>query len=36
VFQQALKQIWAESHPLITLNAAGDESGSCEGDSCAI
>jgi predicted DsbA family dithiol-disulfide isomerase len=36
VFQQALKQAWQESHPLITLASSSEESGSCEGESCAI
>lgn len=37
LFQQALEQAWAESHPLTQVNDASSEDvGNCEGDECAI
>lgn len=37
LFQQALEQAWAESHPLIRVSSASsEEAGSCEGDNCAL
>ncbi len=37
LFQQALEQAWAESHPLTQVSSSSTaESGSCDGDSCAI
>lgn len=36
LFQKALEQAWAESHPLIQVSATNEEAGSCDGDSCAI
>ncbi|SRR5258707_3766103 len=37
LFQQALAQAWAESHPLIQVSSASsDDAGSCSGDSCEI
>jgi predicted DsbA family dithiol-disulfide isomerase len=36
LFQQALEQAWSESHPLIQVGSSSDESGSCEGDNCAL
>jgi predicted DsbA family dithiol-disulfide isomerase len=36
VFQKILKQVWAETHPLITIGGTGEDAGSCEGDNCAI
>lgn len=36
VFQQALEQVWAETHPLITITSSGQDAGSCEGDACEI
>lgn len=37
LFQQALGQAWAESHPKSKITTiAGDEDASCEDDSCAI
>jgi len=36
VFQKTLQQVWAETHPLITIGGTGEDTGSCEGDSCAL
>ena len=37
VFQQALEQAWAESHPLIQVKSApSEDAGNCDGDECAI
>jgi len=36
VFQRTLKQVWAETHPLITIGGTGEDAGSCEGENCAI
>ena len=37
LFKKALDQVWAESHPALQLvNLGGEDSNSCEGDSCVI
>ena len=36
LFQQALEQAWSESHPLIQVNSASQDAGSCDGDTCAL
>lgn len=37
LFQQALEQAWSESHPLIQVRASSaEDTGSCDGESCAL
>lgn len=36
VFAQALREIWAESHPLMRVGTDGPDAGVCEGDACEV
>lgn len=36
VFEKALDQVWAESHPLLKISTTSDEAGSCDGDTCTV
>jgi predicted DsbA family dithiol-disulfide isomerase len=36
LFAEALEQAWAESHPLLMVNAAQQDASLCDGDGCVI